>query len=69
MARMEDVTSPLLYPEGVDDAAIEKAVALARNIQDHISTHYGIFATQNLPRLRRDGQIEPSNFTALDLMH
>jgi hypothetical protein len=66
---MEDVTSPLLYPEGVDDAAIEKAVALARNIQDHISTHYGIFATQNLPRLRRDGEIEPSNFTALDLMH
>ena len=66
---MEDVTSPLLYPEGVDDAAIEKAVALARNIQDHISTHYGIFATQNLPRLRRDGEVEPSNFTALDLMH
>ena len=69
MARLADVTSPLLYSEGVNDAAVEKAVALGKNLLDHIKVHYGLFASQDLPRFQPDGSISPSGLTALDLIY
>ena len=69
MARLADVTSPLLYSEGVNDAAVEKAVALGKNLLDHIKVHYGLFASQDLPRFQPDGSINPSGLTALDLIY
>ena len=69
MARLADVTSPLLYSEGVNDAAVEKAVALGKNLLNHIKVHYGLFASQDLPRFQPDGSIDASALTALDLIY
>lgn len=68
MARLLDVASPLLYPEATDDA-VDKAVGFANNLRNHISIHYGLHASQNLPTLNRDGSVNPSNMSVVDLLH
>ena len=71
MARLDDVVSPILYPEGVSPEAVEKAVKLSKNLLDHIELHYGIFANHDLPRRSPDPSepIKKSMMTALDLIH
>ena len=71
MARLDDVVSPIVYPEGVSDEAVEKAVKLSKNLLDHIELHYSIFANHDLP-IRSPDPSKPitiSNMTALDLIH
>jgi len=68
MARLLDVASPLLYPEATDDA-VDKAVGFANNLRNHIAVHYGLHAAQNLPTLNRDGSVNPSNMSVVDLLH
>ncbi len=69
MARLDDVVSPIVYPEGVSDGAVEKAVKLSKNLLDHIELHYGIFASQDLAVKNKDQVIKDSKMTALDLIH
>ena len=69
MARLDDVVSPIVYPEGVSDEAVEKAVKLSKNLLDHIELHYGIFASQDLPVKTKEKVIKDSQMTALDLIH
>ena len=66
MARLSDVVSPILYPEGVSDAAIEKALAAKKNISDHLNVHYALFGSQDQPNRLTN---KTSKLTALDLMH
>ena len=71
MAFLSDVVSPIVYPEGVSDEAVEKAVKLSKNLLDHIELHYGIFASQD-PAIRSPDPTKPikkSSMTALDLIH
>lgn len=69
MAFLSDVVSPIVYPEGVSDEAVEKAVKLSKNLLDHIELHYGIFASQDLPIRSKEQVIKESQMTALDLIH
>ena len=69
MARLDDVVSPIVYPEGVSDGAVEKAVKLSKNLRDHIELHYGIFASQDLAVRAKVDVVKAGQMTALDLIH
>ena len=69
MARLDDVVSPIVYPEGVSDQAVEKAVKLSKNLRDHIELHYGIFASQDSAVRAKVDVVKPGQMTALDLIH
>ncbi len=69
MARLDDVVSPIVYPEGVSDEAVEKAVKLSKNLRDHIELHYGIFASQDSAVRAKVDVVKAGQMTALDLIH
>ena len=69
MAFLNDVVSPPLYPEGVSDEAVEKAVKLSDNLLNHIKVHYGMFASQSLPLRVGDTIARTSEMSALDLLY
>ena len=69
MAFLNDVVSPPLYPEGVSDEAVEKAVKLSDNLLNHIKVHYGMFASQSLPLRVGDTIARESEMSALDLLY
>ena len=69
MAFLNDVVSPPLYPEGVSDEAVEKAVKLSDNLLNHIKVHYGMFASQSLPLRVGDTIARKSEMSALDLLY
>ena len=60
------MVSPILYPEGVSDAAVEKALAAKKNISEHLNVHYALFGSQDQPNKLTN---KTSKLTALDLMH
>ena len=60
------MVSPILYPEGVSDAAVEKALAAKKNISEHLNVHYALFGSQDQPNRLTN---KTSKLTALDLMH
>tara|TARA_B100000963_G_scaffold167539_1_gene145547 strand:- start:120 stop:4319 length:4200 start_codon:yes stop_codon:yes gene_type:complete len=69
MAFLNDVVSPPLYPEGVSDEAVDKAIKLSDNLLNHIKIHYGIFASQSLPLRVGDTIVRESEMSALDLLY
>ena len=63
MAYLEDLSVPFLLG-GTNDGSINMAIRQSKNLQNHIETHYGIYASQGLGTLDK-----PSNFSTVDLLY
>jgi hypothetical protein len=64
MANLEDISTPFVLKD-TKEPSIDMAIKLAKNLQDHIETHYSIYASQGLA----PSTSTPSDFSTVDLLY